>query len=84
MEGLRYRDALKNVSFELRKGEILGIGGLAGQGQHELLLALAGCYPGVDCLAEADGKKVRLNRPANAIGTASSWCRATGSSKACS
>ena len=67
VEDLCYRDALKNVSFELRKGEILGIGGLAGQGQHELLLALAGCYPGVDCLAEADGKRVRLTRPANAI-----------------
>ncbi len=67
VEGLSYGDALKDISFELRKGEILGIGGLAGQGQHELLLALAGCYPGVDCLAEADGKRVRLNRPANAI-----------------
>jgi len=67
VEGLRYGDALNNVSFELRKGEILGIGGLAGQGQHELLLALAGNYPGVDCVAEADGRRVRLNRPANAI-----------------
>jgi ribose transport system ATP-binding protein len=67
VEGLCYGDALKNVSFQLRKGEILGIGGLAGQGQHELLLALAGSYPDVDCLAEADGKRVRLNRPANAI-----------------
>lgn len=67
VEGLCYGDALKDVSFELRKGEILGIGGLAGQGQHELLLALAGCYPGVDCRAEANGKSVRLNSPANAI-----------------
>jgi ribose transport system ATP-binding protein len=67
VEGLRYGDALKNISFELRKGEILGIGGLAGQGQHELLLALAGNYPGIDCVAQADGKRVRLNRPANAI-----------------
>ena len=67
VEGLGYGTALKDISFELRKGEILGIGGLAGQGQHELLLALAGSYPGIDCLAEADGKRVRLNRPANSI-----------------
>jgi ribose transport system ATP-binding protein len=67
VEGLCYGDALRDVSFELRKGEVLGIGGLAGQGQHELLLALAGSYPGVDCLAEADGKRLRLNKPANAI-----------------
>ncbi len=33
---------LKGVSFEVRKGEILGIGGVAGNGQDELLLALSG------------------------------------------
>jgi ribose transport system ATP-binding protein len=67
VEGLSYGESLKGVSFELKRGEVLGIGGLAGQGQHELLLALAGSFPGVDCVAEAGGKKVRLNRPANAI-----------------
>ncbi|MCA3445362.1 MAG: ABC transporter ATP-binding protein [Rhodobacter sp.] len=34
--------ALKNVSFSVRKGEILGIAGVAGNGQDELLLALSG------------------------------------------
>ena len=58
---------LKNISFELRRGEILGIGGLAGQGQHELMLALAGSYPGLECTAELAGRRIRLNRPANAI-----------------
>jgi general nucleoside transport system ATP-binding protein len=33
---------LKGVSFEVRRGEILGIGGVAGNGQDELLLALSG------------------------------------------
>lgn len=33
---------LRNVSFTLRKGEILGIGGVAGNGQDELLAALSG------------------------------------------
>jgi ribose transport system ATP-binding protein len=64
---LNYGSFLKNVDFELRRGEILGIGGLAGQGQHELMLALAGNYPGVSCDVELDGKKIKLNRPANAI-----------------
>ena len=59
--------ALKDVSFELRKGEILGIGGLAGQGQHELMLALAGNYPAAACDAQLNGKKIRLTRPAYAI-----------------
>ena len=33
---------LKNISFEVKQGEILGIGGVAGSGQDELLLALSG------------------------------------------
>lgn len=32
----------KNVDIEVRKGQIVGIGGLEGQGQRELLLALYG------------------------------------------
>jgi len=58
---------LKDVSFELRKGEILGIGGLAGQGQQELIYALSGSYPGVRCEVELNGRKLRLSRPADAI-----------------
>ncbi len=34
--------ALREVSFEVRKGEVLGIGGVAGNGQDELLAALSG------------------------------------------
>ncbi len=34
--------ALKNIQFSLRKGEILGIGGVAGNGQDELLAVLSG------------------------------------------
>ncbi len=34
--------ALKGISFELASGEVLGIGGVAGNGQDELLAALSG------------------------------------------
>ena len=67
IEDLNYGDFLKSVSFKLKEGEILGIGGLAGQGQRELMLALAGNYPGVRCGAELNGKKIKLNKPSNAI-----------------
>lgn len=67
VRGLNLGSSLKNVSFELRRGEILGIGGLAGQGQHELMLALAGSYPGLEGTVELAGRRVRLTRPANAI-----------------
>jgi simple sugar transport system ATP-binding protein len=33
---------LRGISFELRSGEVLGFGGVAGNGQDELLLALSG------------------------------------------
>jgi len=36
---------LDNVSFRLRRGEILGLGGLHGQGQSELLRVLFGAVP---------------------------------------
>ena len=34
--------SLKDVNFDVRKGEVLGIGGVAGNGQDELLAALSG------------------------------------------
>lgn len=34
--------SLRDVSLALRKGEVMGIGGVAGNGQDELLLALSG------------------------------------------
>jgi general nucleoside transport system ATP-binding protein len=50
VENLRVRDEhkverLKGVSFEIRAGEILGIAGVAGNGQSELLEALGGFHP---------------------------------------
>jgi ribose transport system ATP-binding protein len=44
---LSWEGRLKGLSFELRQGEILGLGGLDGQGQKELLLALFGVLKGV-------------------------------------
>ncbi len=67
VRNLNYGKLLRDVSFELRKGEILGVGGLAGQGQHELMLALAGNYRGAEGEAEVNGRRIRLNRPAEAV-----------------
>lgn len=38
-------NTLQGVSFELRDGELLGLGGLHGQGQEDLLMALFGAIP---------------------------------------
>ena len=41
-------DVLKNISFEAKSGEILGIAGISGSGQRELLEAIAGLQK-LDC-----------------------------------
>ncbi len=67
VEGLRYGKYLKDISFQLKKGEILGIGGLQGQGQNELMLALAGNYRETKGEFQLNGKKINLTKPVSAI-----------------
>jgi ribose transport system ATP-binding protein len=38
-------DVLRDVEISIRRGEVLGIGGLVGQGQEDLLLGLYGALP---------------------------------------
>jgi ribose transport system ATP-binding protein len=58
---------IRNASFRLHRGEVLGIAGLVGSGRTELLRLLAG----VDRLSagsiEIDGKPVSLTNPREAI-----------------
>ena len=45
VEGLSTQSGLRDISFDLRAGEILGIGGLTGSGKSELGRALFGLEP---------------------------------------
>lgn len=63
----RTKSLQDGLSFEVGRGEILGIGGLAGQGQSELLYALAGSHPKVQCEVEISGRKVLVRSPQDAI-----------------
>jgi ribose transport system ATP-binding protein len=71
---LAWNDTLQGISFSLKPGEILGLGGLDGQGQRELLLALFGVLRGCAGKIEIDGKAVSIASPvvarANGIGMA--------------
>ncbi|WP_250475695.1 sugar ABC transporter ATP-binding protein [Caballeronia sp. GAFFF1] len=60
---LAWNDTLRGVSFSLRRGEILGLGGLDGQGQRELLLALFGVLRGCAGEIEIDGRAVSVASP---------------------
>ncbi len=57
---------LKDVSLGVGKGEIVGLGGLDGQGQNDLLLALFGVLRGVSGEVLVHGRHVRIGSPANA------------------
>ena len=53
------------VDIELKKGEILGVSGLQGQGQSELLKTLYSIYGPID--VEINGKKKKIENPRSAI-----------------
>jgi len=62
------RKRVDDISFSLRKGEILGIAGLVGAGRTELVSALFGAYPGrSEAEVWLNGKKVDTRSPLKAI-----------------
>jgi len=58
---------VKNVSFELRRGEILGFAGLMGAGRTETARALFGADPVETGTIEIHGKPVRVSSPMDAV-----------------
>jgi ribose transport system ATP-binding protein len=58
---------LSDVSLTLRKGEILGVGGLAGHGHRELFFALFGAMKTTAGAVTVAGQPVRLRTPRDAI-----------------
>jgi ABC-type sugar transport system ATPase subunit len=60
-------DHVRDVSFTLRRGEIVGITGLLGAGQNELARALFGIAPLSAGTIQRNGYVVRFGSPAKAI-----------------
>lgn len=65
---LSWEDRLHDISFRIDRGEIVGLGGLEGQGQRELLLALFGVLRDVRGEVLIDGAAARISSPWEAKG----------------
>jgi ribose transport system ATP-binding protein len=63
---LGWTDRLDAVSLRLDAGEVIGLGGLDGQGQRELLLALFGTLRGATGELLIDGRPITISGPAAA------------------
>jgi ribose transport system ATP-binding protein len=63
---LRAGQLVKNVSFELHKGEILGFAGLIGAGRTETMRALYGADKS-DGIVEINGQRILINNPMDAV-----------------
>ncbi|HLJ72840.1 MAG TPA: sugar ABC transporter ATP-binding protein [Roseiarcus sp.] len=66
IENLGWEKRLEGISLDVGAGEIVGLGGLDGQGQSTLLLALFGVLRGVTGSIRVNGKAVRPGSPAAA------------------
>ncbi len=66
VEGLATKDLLEDVSFELRRGEILGFAGLMGAGRTEVARAIVGADRMSAGTLRLRGREVRIHTPAEA------------------
>ncbi|MBL8131412.1 MAG: sugar ABC transporter ATP-binding protein [Anaerolineae bacterium] len=67
VEGLTQGDRLRNISFSVHAGEVLGIAGLVGAGRTELLRAIFGADPIDAGAVYVDGGRAPIRSPRDAI-----------------
>ncbi|NPV73219.1 MAG: sugar ABC transporter ATP-binding protein [Pelotomaculum sp.] len=67
VENLTRLGAYEDISFELKKGEILGLAGLRGSGRTELLKGIAGIEPPEKGWVKIGKAKRRFSNPSQAL-----------------
>ncbi len=82
VDGLHDEALLQDISLRLRKGEILGIAGLAGAGKTELCKALFGASKSRVQRGELNGQPWRPRDPADSAGAAWRWSRRSDAKRA--
>jgi rhamnose transport system ATP-binding protein len=65
--GLTLPGKFQNISFEVRQGEIVGLGGLVGAGRTDVARAIFGVAPALSGTVEIMGKPVSITQPADAV-----------------
>lgn len=73
VKNLSNRKFFKNVSFTVRRGEILGIAGLVGAGRSEVIETIFGMRSHTSGEIAIDGKQVEIKGPADAIQNGMAW-----------
>jgi rhamnose transport system ATP-binding protein len=67
VDGIGRSGKFSGVSFELRRGEVLGLAGLVGAGRTDVALALFGIAPIETGTVELDGRPVHITDPRQAL-----------------
>jgi ribose transport system ATP-binding protein len=67
VQNLRAGEQVRDVSFSVRRGEILGLAGLIGSGRTETLRAIFGADPKESGEIFLDDQPIRIKRPSDAV-----------------
>ncbi len=67
VRGLTRRDVFENISFDIRRGEILGFAGLMGAGRTEVARAIFGADPLDAGTIMLDGRELKVSNPRSGI-----------------
>ena len=67
IEGICANNGLKDISFDVGRGEIVGLAGLVGAGRTEVARIVFGADPRTSGVIRVEGKELALNNPRAAI-----------------
>lgn len=66
-DDLATEEGIRDISFNVRRGEIVGMAGLVGSGRTEVARAIFGIEPLISGSLKMNGKNIRITHPRDAI-----------------